>query len=434
MAVQTRESPGVPDQEIEAGVIEDARVRQRRHRGIGAALIVAAAVGGGLILGFAGGGGNSLGGRHHAGRPGAGAAAHATDQAPTAASLKLPPHIGEFGLLAPRVGWAVNGIGFYLTRDGGRRWSAARVPNLNGDILAELYATASPSPQALVLSFTTGSYTYDRLCPGAPSPAIGAGALAISTDAGRRWRAAPLPACELASSLSFLNPRTGFALAHQSPTRQVIYATTDGARSWHRQGTISLPNANGSIAFATPSDGWSVRFTKLGLGSSERGPLLRTTDGGRRWTPSDTCRTTPVQRVITTCQTPEFFGTNGVMPAITTTTAAHTSRLLVYTTNNAGRTWSPHPVPAGQALKRYVTQHQPIPFSAPNPRNLFVFLSGTLYTSRNAGSTWSRLAEPKLSGFATLDFVSADYGWIQTNHRFDYTTDGGRHWKPIGGH
>jgi photosystem II stability/assembly factor-like uncharacterized protein len=433
MAVETRESSALPDQDIAAGAIEDARTRQRKHRGTAAALIVTAAVVGGVILGFAGGGGDSLGGHHHAGRPGAGAAAPASDPRPAGASLRTPPHIGEFGLLAPRIGWAVNGIGFFTTRDSGRSWTAARVPNLNGDILAELYATASPGPRALVLSFRTGSYNYDRLCPGAPSPAIGAGALAISTDSGRRWRAAQLPACELASSLSFLNPRAGFALADLSPARQVIYETTDGARIWHRRGTISLPNANGSIAFATLNDGWAVRFSKA-AGSSGRGTLYRTTDGGRTWTPIDVCHATPAQAVTTTCQTPVFFGTDGVMPAVATNAETHTSRLLVYTTRTAGRTWVPHPVPAGQALKRYITEQQPIPFSAPNPRNLFVFLSGTLYTSHDAGSNWSRLPEPDLTGFATLDFASADYGWIQTNSHLEYTTDGGRHWKRIGGH
>ncbi|MGH2884691.1 MAG: hypothetical protein ACRDPA_18650 [Solirubrobacteraceae bacterium] len=68
------ETPLLPrsaDQEIDAGVIEDARARQRRHRGIAAAVIVAAALAAGLILGFAGGGGSRTG--HHTGGHGSGA-------------------------------------------------------------------------------------------------------------------------------------------------------------------------------------------------------------------------------------------------------------------------------------------------------------------------------------------------------------------------
>jgi photosystem II stability/assembly factor-like uncharacterized protein len=433
MAVETPLPPLAPDREIEAGVIEDARARQRRHRGIAAALIVAAALAAGVILGFTGGGGGSRAGRHSGDGSGAGAAGQASDHVPAAASLRLPPNIGQIGLIAPRVGWLVNGVGFFITRDGGHRWSRMKVPNLSGDILAELYTTASPAPDALVLSFASGTSTYDRTCPGAPGPAIGAGALAVSTDSGRSWRAASLPSCQLASSLSFLSPEVGIALAHESATRQAIYQTTDGARSWHLRGTIPLGNSNGSIAFASQSDGWAVRFTSP-TGASLRGPLYRTTDGGRTWTPSDICLATPIRGVTTTCQTPRFFGTTGVMPAVTTDNATHTNRLLLYTTKNAGRTWSAHPAPVGQALNWYITQRQPIPFSAPNSRDLFVFLSGALYTSVDGGRTWSRLPEPHLSGYAVLDFASAEYGWIQAGSHFDYTTDGGRHWKQIGSH
>jgi photosystem II stability/assembly factor-like uncharacterized protein len=306
-----------------------------------------------------------------------------------------------------------------------------KVPNLSGDVLAELYTTASPAPDALVLSFTSGTSIYDRTCPGVRSSAIGAGALAVSTDSGRSWRAASLPACRLASSLSFLSSEVGFALAHETPTRQAIYGTTDGARSWHRRGTIPLRDSNGSIAFASRLDGWAVRFTSA-TGASGRGTLYRTTDGGRNWTRSDTCLGTAVRRINSTCQTPRFFGTDGVMPAVATDNATHTSQLLLYTTKNAGRTWSSHPVPVGQTLNWYITRGQPIPFSAPNARDLFVFLSGALYTSVDGGRTWSRLPEPHLSGYAVLDFASPEYGWIQTGGHFDYTTDGGRHWKQIG--
>ena len=56
MALQAPSSPRPPKEEdVEAGVIEDARARQRRFRVIGAALIAAAVVAGGLIVGFTGG-------------------------------------------------------------------------------------------------------------------------------------------------------------------------------------------------------------------------------------------------------------------------------------------------------------------------------------------------------------------------------------------
>jgi hypothetical protein len=61
MSVQTPPTPPSSDLEVEADVIEDARARQRRHRRIGAAVLVAAVVAVGAILGFTGGAG---GGTH----------------------------------------------------------------------------------------------------------------------------------------------------------------------------------------------------------------------------------------------------------------------------------------------------------------------------------------------------------------------------------
>jgi len=68
--VQTPPSPpSTPDPDIDAGVIEDARKRQRRHRRIAGLLIAAAVAAGALIVGFGGGGGASGAGGHAAGDP-----------------------------------------------------------------------------------------------------------------------------------------------------------------------------------------------------------------------------------------------------------------------------------------------------------------------------------------------------------------------------
>jgi len=90
MAVQTppRTTPQ-RSEDVEAGVIEDARKRQRRHRGTVAALVAAALVAAGLIVGFAGGGGGSgsggAGGRDLGGE--GAPASHQTLSAPSPAVL-----------------------------------------------------------------------------------------------------------------------------------------------------------------------------------------------------------------------------------------------------------------------------------------------------------------------------------------------------------
>jgi hypothetical protein len=62
-------TPPESDSEIEAGVIKDARARQRRHRRIGGLLVAAAIGAGALIAGIAGGGGGAGSGGHAGGQP-----------------------------------------------------------------------------------------------------------------------------------------------------------------------------------------------------------------------------------------------------------------------------------------------------------------------------------------------------------------------------
>src|ERR1019366_2026908 len=65
MVVQTPPAwPSTPDSVPEAGVIEDARARQRSHRRIGGILVAAAVAAGLLLAGVAGGGGGAGTGRH----------------------------------------------------------------------------------------------------------------------------------------------------------------------------------------------------------------------------------------------------------------------------------------------------------------------------------------------------------------------------------
>ena len=110
-----------PDWEIDAGVIDDARKRQQWHRRIAASVIAAAVAAGALVVGFMGGGGSGAAHNRygHGSTPSAGA--HAPSHV-VATLTDLPSNINVFGLLAPGVGWVVNGAGFYVTWDGGRRW------------------------------------------------------------------------------------------------------------------------------------------------------------------------------------------------------------------------------------------------------------------------------------------------------------------------
>jgi hypothetical protein len=73
MVVQTPPLPSTPGSEIGAGVIEDARARQRRHRRLGGVLIAAAVAIGVLMAGFGSGGrGSGVGALGNGHSPGSG--------------------------------------------------------------------------------------------------------------------------------------------------------------------------------------------------------------------------------------------------------------------------------------------------------------------------------------------------------------------------
>ncbi|MCL2420045.1 MAG: YCF48-related protein [Conexibacteraceae bacterium] len=433
MATQTPNQPATPkfdcetpkfDWEIDAGVIEDARRRQQRQRGIGAALFAAAALAGlalGLVFG-SGGAGAGAAPRNHGHGSSAGAAAHASPQV-VVTSTHVPPSIFTFGLLAPDVGWVSNGIGFYLTRDGGRSWGALSldthhgnrygyfaVPGfgMSGDIGPNITASASPNPATLALAFDDGR-AY-RTCH--TTPAVGGGALTITADGGRTWRTQIMPGCVTPISLSFVSATIGFAAAGRSPA---LYETTDGAGSWHR--VARLPAVD--IDFTSTSNGWA-------LGNNGKG-LYHTTDGGRIWQRAGICGHGSVS-----CGAPHFFGNDGVINAWRITGTTDRVHPLVYTTSDGGRSWVPFDVPVSAT----VGGHGLPVFAAPNANDLFVMYGGVLNRSTDGGRSWTAIPEPVLDAKGSagnLQFANAEYGWYDNGSRLYYTPDGGVTWKPVGG-
>jgi hypothetical protein len=79
--------PEVQD-DVDAGVIEDARARERKHRRVGAVAVLAAAIAAGLLLTFGGGSGSSGGGSAGKGNGGqlGGFASHVVIPAPSVAT------------------------------------------------------------------------------------------------------------------------------------------------------------------------------------------------------------------------------------------------------------------------------------------------------------------------------------------------------------
>ena len=143
MVVQTPSPPSpAPDLETEAGVIEDARARQRRHRIIAFALVAAAAIGG-LIVGMGGGGGgHGAAGNPHR-EPSGGGAGAVHQGAQSFPGAPVTHHVNRADFLTGvactsvracvAVGWFYSGAASpYLSlaaRWNGRAWLAEPIPS-----------------------------------------------------------------------------------------------------------------------------------------------------------------------------------------------------------------------------------------------------------------------------------------------------------------
>lgn len=442
MALQTPERPkpqtadtdsGVqqaPD--VDAGVIEDARARQRRQRVAGVSTLLAAAALAALLLGLTGGGGTGRPGAHgqgHAAAPAAGGSA--PSRAVGTTFTTAPPGISQIGLLAPGVGWVATDNGLYVTRNGGRSWVRTHVPGLGGDATAGIAEATSSAPNHAVLVFNA-SLAYGA-CPMPSHPGATApiNAVASTSDTGRKWHTHTLSSCIDPYALSFVSASSGLMAAWKREDSRALYlyATSDGGQRWHRVARLPFP---GTITFASAKLGlglafWSDATTGV-AGTPARIALYRTTDGGSSWQRQRICSSTPTQAVTIVCQLPIAEGPQSFyVPAVVTDSRTKRSRPIVYATTDAGRTWTTRRLPAIPAKLQhglYGRNHLTVPFSAPDAQHLFMLVGPNLYRSTDGGRSWTRFRTP----FGTLDFASASYGWDMSRHLY-YTTDGGRSWR-----
>jgi photosystem II stability/assembly factor-like uncharacterized protein len=383
-------------------------------------MLIAIAAGVGLlVLGGSGGGGSGAAksGRGNGSSPNS--AAHPASQVGVAVP-DSPPTIGASGLLSPDVGWAVNGLGFYMTWDGGRLWSDVHVPELSGDVLADFMAASSPSSRTLILAIGDGGSSYGTCADPAGSASRAIGDLAVSSDAGHTWRTSPFPDCRVPTRISFINARTGFAVSESGKTRtqELLYKTTDGGRSWHRIGDLPKP---GPIDFTSTQAGWL-------LGGNQ---IYRTSDGGKTWQRANVCRQ-PADRTVTlVCGPPHFFGAQGAVQTIRAVAGVADST-SVSTTANDELSWSAHKIAVSQRVQGSLAALM----SAASPEDLFVyFQGGVMAKSTDAGRSWRQLAAPQFKGGTAINFTNANYGWIQDGGSLYATSDGGEDWhrmKQIG--
>ena len=180
------------------------------------------------------------------------------------------------------------GIAFATPADG---WLTSACFSLAGAVLATRDGGAHWAPQPLPLPPGTCGTSSCLIYPPqffGPTgfltvPHVGAPYLLVSHDTGATWQAEPLPrAAGPLGSVHFFDARNGLLVSapvEQDSPGQVFYVTADGGRTWTpvRQGMRFQPGT--TVDFASPQAGFAWNPNATGV------PLIyATTNGGRSWT------------------------------------------------------------------------------------------------------------------------------------------------------
>ena len=306
-----------------------------------------------------------------------------------------------------------------------------------------------------------------------------------TTDSGRQWRTVTPPVGLIASSF-FLNAEAGWVEADSSlttpRTREPVYRTLDGGRSWQRIATVPQ---NCQLHFVDAIHGWCT-YVGGALGSAIV-DLSRTTDGGATWavvshTGIDAGSSTPGSLPFGCEKTISFTSpTVGWASGLCAGTSAY-----LYRSTDGGSRWhllpqvplpKGSPSPEGVELGTPVVQGSDIAIAitiggrpgataiatsadggttwrsqlVPTPPRYWVvgLLSPTrwdvtdgkmLMRSTNAGTSWVSslptvpLADFSRDGLGALRFLSPQLGFAipgTNGGTLWWTVDGGLFWRPI---
>ena len=323
-----------------------------------------------------------------------------------------------------------------VTHDGGRHWSALPLP-----------------PGMTVFS---GGLDFLNAEDGWVTGRASAGCNRLweTRDAGLQWAAATGCLPFALRAVDFVSATQGFAgggtRGLANGPHDAVLATVDGGRQWT---TVYAPGPGGrpivQLTFTSPEDGLAVTGT-VPRGAQRIGSeILRTTDGGRSWTPvaggsSGGLSLAPgavwagdprANALLESTDGGATWTSRSAYAAVSGVRLLRGSPLdgwirygaQFLATTDGGRTWAPYPAPPGGALPAFASVQTAFARTA----------AGGLMETVDGGLHWSAAALPAgVQAVQSVTFSNAADGWLawggSAPAHLLATTDGGRTWQAAG--
>jgi BNR/Asp-box repeat protein len=263
-----------------------------------------------------------------------------------------------------------------------------------------------------------------------------------TSDGGRSWSSGPAPGHSLnagaTSSVQFTTARRGWLTAQEStgPGAE-LYRTTDGGLTWHRVAT-GPPSPLRQVA--PVEAGPAGELWQAGGLFSDR--LERTTDGGKHWR---AINLTGAPRPSTAQPAKQpWYSLHAFFPHQTLTTVAvphgRSEHLLVYASRDRGRSWvrlSDLHLPGQATLPDRAAQ--PVRVAFTSPRAWWALVPGRhprLFRTADSGQRWQPARLPAGAQAWQLAAADARHGWVLVtaangSSAIVVTANGGRTWHLI---